>query len=78
MQKATGKAAVRYGVFEIDGAWLVCCEERRLGTYEDRSSAIIAGERAASEAARGGRDIELYVVGAGGEPFPFHPRSREY
>jgi hypothetical protein len=58
-------AKVRYGVFQIDSQWLLCCEEHRLGRFSSRLDAISAGKRAACEAMGSGFDAELFIMDAG-------------
>ena len=60
-------AKVRYGVFQVDSHWLLCCEEHHLGRYDDQRDAIAAGRRAASQAMGSGFDAELLVMDIGGE-----------
>jgi hypothetical protein len=60
-------AKVRYGVFQIDSQWLLCCAEHRLGRYADRQSAILAGQRAVGQAIGSGFDAELLILEVGGE-----------
>lgn len=60
-------AKVRYGVFQVDAQWLLCCQEYNLGRYVDQSAAIAAGKRAAGQAMGSGFDAELLVMDVGGE-----------
>jgi hypothetical protein len=60
-------AKKRYGVFQMDRRWLLCCEKYRLSHYSDRLAAISAGKRAVWQAIGSGFDAELYIIGVGGE-----------
>jgi hypothetical protein len=60
-------AKVRYGVFQVDAQWLLCCEQHQLGRYADQPSAISAGKRAACQAMDSGFDAELHIMDPGGE-----------
>jgi hypothetical protein len=68
-------AKVRYGVFQIDSHWLLCCEQHRLGRYADRQSAISAGQRAACQAMGSGFDAELFIMEIDGELRKASPAS---
>jgi hypothetical protein len=52
---------MRYGVFQLGGQWLLCCDERRLGRYNDLRTAVSAGQRAARDAMGSGYDAELAI-----------------
>ena len=60
-------AKVRYGVFQVESQWLLCCEQHNLGRYNDQSDAIAAGKRAACQAMGSGFDAELLIMDIGGE-----------
>jgi hypothetical protein len=60
-------AKVRYGVFQIDSQWILCCEDYRLGHYSNRLNAISAGQRTARQAMGSGFDAELFIMDVGGE-----------
>ncbi len=71
-------AKVRYGVFQLDGGWLLCCGQHRLGRYPHRAAAVGAGMRAARQAMGSGFDAELLVMDTGGrlralDPAAFAP-----
>jgi hypothetical protein len=68
-------AKVRYGVFQVDSKWLLCCEQHRLGRYEDQMSAVSAGRRAACQAMGSGFDAELLIMDVGGELRKADPAS---
>lgn len=67
MRKGGLMAKIRYGVFQVDSQWLLCCEDYNLGRYVDQSTAVTAGKRAACQAMGSGFDAELLVMGVGGE-----------
>ena len=58
---------IRYGVFQLESQWMLCCEERHLGRYSDRRAAISAGKRVACAAMESGFDAELLIMDVGGE-----------
>lgn len=60
-------AKIRYGVFQQGSQWLLCCDDHRLGRYDDRASAISAGRSAANQAMGSGFDAELFVMDSAGE-----------
>ena len=60
-------AKVRYGVFQVNSQWLLCCEQHHLGRYSDQVEAIAAGKRAACQAMGSGFDAELLIMDVGGE-----------
>lgn len=58
---------LRYGVFQVDSEWLVCSQEKNLGRYADRSTAVAEGKRLACSAMGGDVDVELLVMDVCGE-----------
>jgi hypothetical protein len=68
-------AKVRYGVFQIDSQWMLCCEQYHLGRYSSQLDAISAGKRAACQAMGSGFDAELLIMDVGGELRQADPAS---
>lgn len=64
---------VRYGVFQVNAEWLLYCNQRNMGRYPNRMSALTAGRRAAHEAMGNGLEVELLVMEASGEFRPARP-----
>jgi len=67
LRKGGLMAKVRYGVFQVDGQWLLCCAEHHLGRYPDQVAAVAAARRAAGQAIGSGFDAELLIMDTDGE-----------
>ncbi len=59
--RAGGLCPLSMGVFQYDGAWKVYCEFEPATAYPTRDMALSVAETLALEAARGGRQVELFI-----------------